>query len=75
MRRLQNLFGLVAVYFYSLYLCVCVCSALCSVRQSCPAQCTIHTHTHIHTHTNTHINKDWKHMQPLDRTNSVNDVF
>jgi hypothetical protein len=23
----------------------------------------------------THTNKDWKNMQPLDRTDSVNDVF
>ena len=35
----------------------------------------LHTHTHTHTHTYTHTNKDWINMQPLDRTDSVNDVF
>ena len=30
--------------------------------------------THTHTHT-PHTNKDWINMQPLDRTDSVNDVF
>ena len=37
---------------------------------------TTHTHhTHTHTHTHTHANKDWINMQPLDWTDSVNDVF
>jgi len=58
-----------------------VCSALCRVRQSYSAQCTTNTHTHTHTphtHTHTHThhtNKYWINMQPLDRTDSVNDVF
>jgi len=36
--------------------------------------CTVH-YTHTHTHTHTHTNKDWINMQPLDQTDSVNDVF
>jgi len=36
--------------------------------------CTVH-YTHTHTHTHTHTNKEWINMQPLDRTDSVNDVF
>ena len=33
-------------------------------------------HSALHTHTpHTHTNKDWINMQPLDQTDSVNDVF
>jgi hypothetical protein len=35
----------------------------------------VHSALHTHTHTHTHTNKDWINMQPLDRTDSVNDVF
>jgi hypothetical protein len=34
--------------------------------------CTVH---YTHTYTHTHTNKDWINMQPLDRTDSLNDVF
>jgi hypothetical protein len=36
---------------------------------------TLHSALHTHTHTHTHTNKDWINMQPLDQTDSVNDVF
>jgi hypothetical protein len=36
----------------------------------------IHTHTRTHAHTHTHARAwDWINMQPLDGTDSVNDVF
>jgi hypothetical protein len=35
----------------------------------------LQTHTHTRTHTHTHTNKDWINIQPLDRTDSVNDLF
>ena len=34
-----------------------------------------HTLTLQHTHTHTHTTKEWKNMEPLDRTDAVNDVF
>jgi len=45
--------------------------------RSYSAQCTTvhYTHTHARTHTHTYANKDWINMHPLDRTDSVNDVF
>jgi hypothetical protein len=35
----------------------------------------LHTHTRARARTHAHTNKDWINMQPLDRTDSVNDVF
>ena len=53
--------------FYLIGVCVCVYVCVfvyCTMQsKSYTAQCTTHT------------NKDWINIQPLDRTDSVNDLF
>ena len=55
------MFGLVAAYLSS-RACVRARARACV----CSALCRVHY---------THTNKEWTNMQPLDQTDSVNDIF